>query len=109
MIRTEDYALLPSQQADHAYRIAVEERITNLLATRAIYRRNPVWTEGRRSVEVELRALVRLARQARRIAALGPDEIDVYKVARDRGVGYHDLQGGRLSEGDLYAGLRGVR
>lgn len=80
---------------EQAHRVVIEERIRNLLAIRAIYRRGPQWTPRRHEVELELRALVRLARQARRIAAAAPDPVDRYKAALDRGYGYHDVQGGR--------------
>ena len=57
---------------DHALRVVVEERITELLAYRRWYRAQPNWSNWMdlaRDHDAELRALVRLARQARRIAA----------------------------------------
>lgn len=72
---------------DHALRVAVTERIVELLAYRRWYRANrwADWSVERREHEVELRALLRVARTARRVAraaAMGPAPE----------VSYHDWQ-----------------
>lgn len=58
--------------ADQAYRVVVEARVAELLRYRRWYRahRWANWPMLRQEVDVELRALVRLARQARRLAAV---------------------------------------
>lgn len=50
------------------YRVVIEKRISELLAVRCLYRRNrwADWPVARVESEVELRALVRLAREARK-------------------------------------------
>lgn len=68
-----EYAVIAQ---DHALRVAVTERIVELIAYRRWYRQNrwADWSVERREHEVELRALLRVARTARRAsrAALGP-------------------------------------
>ena len=66
----------------HALQVVVEERIRELLAFRRWYRANTytVSWPTRYENDAELRALVRLARRARHIAATAyPDPIDAYK------------------------------
>ena len=61
--------------ADHVLRVVLEERIHELLAFRRWYREH-TWTcswPTRYENDAELRALVRLARHARRIAATAAD------------------------------------
>jgi len=55
---------------DHALRVIVDERIRELLKVRTWYRVNrwAAWTDLRRENEVELRALLRLRRNARNLA-----------------------------------------
>ncbi len=79
---------------DHALRVIVEERIAELLRYRAWYRANrwADWTLERTEHAVELWALVRLARQARKMAGTARDPIDAYRAGAERGVGYHDVQ-----------------
>lgn len=72
----------------HAYGIAVEERIRDLWTWRAWYRRQPnfaVWLDLARDNDRELRALVTIARRARRLAAAAPDSVDSWKRYRDDG------------------------
>ena len=72
---------------DHALRVVIEERISELLRWRSWYRRNrwADWTPLRHEHEVELRALVRLAREARRIAAAVPDPMTAAAAWTDAG------------------------
>ena len=70
---------------EQCYRVTVEARIDVLLQRRKVDRRLATWTQGRKDREVELRALVRLARSARKLAASAPDPMDAYKS-------YHDWQ-----------------
>lgn len=67
------------------YRIVVEERIRELLQWRRWYHANrwADWPDMERDDRTELRALVKLARKARRAAA--PDPIDTYKSWTDAG------------------------
>jgi hypothetical protein len=59
----------------------LETRISELLSYRAWYRQHrwAEWSDLRLDNERELRALLRLARRGRRIAAAGPDPVDAYK------------------------------
>jgi hypothetical protein len=70
------------------YRLAIEQRIATLLEWRRWYRTNrwADWSDLRREHTAELRALVRLARAARKAAT--PDPIDAYKAGLD----YHGWQ-----------------
>ena len=72
--------------------VAVLARIRLLWSYRRWWRENrwADWPVERQALEIELRALVRVARQARRVAA--PDPIDLYRAAADRGLSYHDVQ-----------------
>jgi hypothetical protein len=76
---------------DYYLRVIVEERIAELWRWRSWYRRNrgALWTDLRSEHTAELRALVRLLRQARKAAT--PDPVDAYKAGLD----YHDWQAGR--------------
>lgn len=84
----------------------VEQRIRDLLAYRAIARRNrwsAEWSPVRKANEVELRSLVGLVRKARRMAreAEGRDAVTAAK-------GYHDWQAaGPVTEPELIAGYGG--
>lgn len=85
----------PAPIHDHALRVVIEERIAELWAWRAWYRQRADWASFmglRAEHDAELRALVRLARRARKIAAAAPDPIDSYRSALERGIGYHDHQ-----------------
>ena len=56
-----------------AYRIAIEERIAELIRFRSWYRQSPwtaMWSDLRRDNDTELRALIRIARKARRAERL---------------------------------------
>ena len=61
----------------HAYQVAVEERITDLWIQRAWWRyhRWADWPDIRQEQTVELRALVAIARRARRVADALPDPV----------------------------------
>jgi hypothetical protein len=71
-------------------------RIHVLWQGRAVDRRvyGAAWPQARWDRMTELRALVRVGRSGRRLArqTVERDAIDEYKAARDRGIGYHDLQ-----------------
>ena len=70
---------------EQAHRVTIEARIDVLLQRRKVDRRVATWSQGRHDREVELRALVRLARSARKLAAAAPDPMEQYKS-------YHDWQ-----------------
>jgi hypothetical protein len=60
-------------------------RIAELLTVRRLYRQNrwsATWSEARKAQDAELRALVRLVRQWRRLEAARPDPLDAYKSFR---------------------------
>jgi hypothetical protein len=59
----------PSPTYDHAARVLLEERVTELWRYRAWWRahRWADWPDVRREADVELRALVRLLRKARQL------------------------------------------
>lgn len=62
--------------ADHALRVVIEERIADLWRYRRWYRARPDWAafSGMAAAHTtELRALIRLLRAARRLAAAAPD------------------------------------
>lgn len=72
---------------DHAYRIAIDERIRELIAWRRWYRQHAEWgsfmvlaAEHR----AELRALLKLARQARRTARPVVERMDPMTEAEAR-------------------------
>ena len=73
------------QIQDHVFRIVVEQRISELWRYRRWWRANrgADWPIIRRDLETELRALVRLVRKARKIAAAVPDPMDVAKGYED--------------------------
>lgn len=66
---------------NHAYRVLVDQRIHDLLANRRWYRANlwAHWSDLRKEDDAELRALLRLARAARKMARSAPDPIDQYR------------------------------
>ena len=72
----------------HALQVVVEERIATLLAYRKWYRTQPNWSNWMdlaRDNDAELRALVRLSRRARHIAATAyPDPMTLAKGAAAR-------------------------
>ena len=77
----------------HALAVAVEERIVTLVKFHEWYIRNPWargqdWDEMRRDDAIELRALVRLARKARKASSAGVDRMDPVTAAG----GYHSWQ-----------------
>jgi hypothetical protein len=62
-------------------------RISELLTVRRLYRQNrwsATWSEARKAQEAELRALVRLVRQWRRVEAARPDPVTQAKAAEWR-------------------------
>ena len=63
---------------DACYRIAVDQRIRELWAYRAWYRQNhwAAWSDLRREHDAELRALVRIARAARKGAEAAARDYD---------------------------------
>ncbi len=66
----------------HATEVSLMTRISDLWAFRAWYRRQAnwsVWMDLAERNRIELRALVAIARRARRIADEMPDPIDEYK------------------------------
>jgi hypothetical protein len=66
----------------HALQVVVEERIRELIRFRKWYRSQPYWSNWMdlaRDNDNELRALVRLARRARRIAATAYDPMTMAK------------------------------
>jgi len=69
------------EATNHAYRTLVDERIHQLLVNRAWYRKNlwANWTVLRAEDDIELRALLKIARAARKMAAAAPDPVDQYK------------------------------
>lgn len=69
----------------HALAATVEERIRVLWAERKWWRQHrwADWPDIRHDHDVQLRELVRLARQARKIAAAAPDPMDRYKSLAD--------------------------
>lgn len=71
--------------AEQAYRVVIEERIAQLLVNRRWYRTHvwANWTDLRKNNEVELRALVRLARKARKVAAAAPDPMAQFGSFRE--------------------------
>lgn len=77
----------------------VLNRIHDLLVYRHWFRTNrwADWPTIRAEYEIELRALVRLARQARRLEAAKPDPMDAFKS-------YHDWQA--HTDGALVAGYQ---
>ena len=81
----------PTAVGDHVLRVMVEERIAELWRYRRWYRthRWADWSELRREHDIELRALVRLVRRARALAA--PDPLTLSK-------GYDDWTSGELAE-----------
>jgi hypothetical protein len=86
--------------ADHALRIVIEERIRVLWHARQHWRRgaySALWSEERRAAAAELRALVRLARAARRLTEAAPDPITLAKAVTDRVPG----GSGRWTEAEL--------
>ena len=77
----------------HALAVTVEERIIELLKYRQWYRANPwargpVWHEFYTEDRIELRALIRLARKARRAA----EPVEAQQDAIARAMSYHDWQ-----------------
>jgi hypothetical protein len=79
--------------ADHALRVVIEERIAELLRWRRWYRARPDWASFMGLAQqhaAELRALLRLRRVARRLAA--PDPLTQAK-------GYADWTSGELVAG----------
>lgn len=80
---------------DTAYRIAVEERIATLWRYRAWWRahRWAEWPLRRQETDIELRALVRLARSARKAARRLEERRDPVTVAKgEYPMAYHDWQ-----------------
>ncbi len=81
-----------SVRADQALAVVVEARISELWRERRWWRANrwADWPDIRRESDVELRALVRLARTARRLIVLAPlpEIVDPITAA----LGYHDWQ-----------------
>ncbi len=77
---------------NHAYRALVDERIHQLLANRRWYRANlwAQWSDLRREDDAELRALLKIARAARKMGAAVPDPIDRYKAARIGEIAFED-------------------
>jgi hypothetical protein len=82
--------------AGHALQVVVEHRIAELLRFRRWYRAQPnwgYWLDLAAANDLELRALVRLARRARRIAATAyelPESADPVTAAKGYREGYTD-------------------
>ena len=73
----------------HALAVTIEERIKMLRRQRALYRKSPhraEWSLPRIEAETELRALVRLVRQSRRIAKAASSDRIYHEL------GYHQAQ-----------------
>jgi hypothetical protein len=68
-----------------AFEKTVMDRIHDLLVYRRWFRQHrwADWPQERHDYEVELRALVTLARKARKLSAAAPDPLDEYKSFHD--------------------------
>jgi hypothetical protein len=86
MTERDRYGPTPLTEA-HALAVVVDERIRELLGYRRWYRHNrwAVWTDLRLEHEIELRALVRVARRARRVAAMAYDPMTQAKAWEAQG------------------------
>lgn len=94
----------------HATEQVLLDRIDELLRYREWYRAHP-WTidwPSRQNDAIELRALVRLARKARRLAAKAPDPVTTAKAEADRHADcechYINRQGDREYPSDYFDG-----
>jgi len=97
----------------HAVTVAVEARITELLAQRRWDRRwRADWSPARHAREAELRALVRLVRTGRRLARETLERQDAVSAAKadQSRSDYHGWQAaGPVTEPELFAGYAGSR
>lgn len=93
-------------EMNEALAAIVMERIRELLIVRGWYRRNrwsATWSPRRQQYEIEFRALVSLARKARKVAREA-EQRDAVTAAK----GYHDWQAaGPVTEPELIAGYGG--
>jgi hypothetical protein len=93
----------------HAIAATVTERIRELWIMRSWWRHTrwaAEWSPRRQEYEVELRALVRLARKARRLAREAGERRDPMTAAKARD--YHAWQAaGPVTEPELIAGYGG--